>query len=105
MSTEGKLVQIFSSKYYINFYYYYRMAVERELDKTETNLGNIIFDESGYIILYPTMLGVKMVNLYTNRCIKIMGKPENIRPMRLTLFQVFDKSLVIKASVMKLSHN
>lgn len=69
-----------------------RMAVERELDKTETNLGNIIFDESGYIILYPTMLGVKMVNLYTNRCIKIMGKPENIRPMQLALFQVFNKS-------------
>lgn len=64
------------------------MAVERELDKTETNLGNIIFDESGYIILYPTMLGIKMVNLYTNRCIKIMGKPENIRPMQLALFQV-----------------
>lgn len=75
------------------------MAVERELDKTETNLGNIIFDESGYIILYPTMLGVKMVNLYTNRCIKIMGKPENIRPMRLALFQVFNKSLIIKTSI------
>nr|XP_034189826.1 peptidylprolyl isomerase domain and WD repeat-containing protein 1 isoform X2 [Osmia lignaria] len=64
-----------------------RMAVERELDKTETNLGNIVFDESGYMILYSTMLGVKLVNLYTNRCIKIMGKPENIRPMQLALFQ------------------
>lgn len=73
------------------------MAVERELDKTDTNLGNIIFDESGYIILYPTILGVKMVNLYTNRCIKILGKPENIRPMQLTLFQVFNKSFVIQA--------
>lgn len=64
------------------------MAVERELDKTETNLGNIVFDESGYMILYSTMLGVKLVNLYTNRCIRIMGKPENIRPMQLALFQV-----------------
>ncbi|XP_043784230.1 peptidylprolyl isomerase domain and WD repeat-containing protein 1 isoform X2 [Apis laboriosa] len=64
-----------------------RMAVERELDKTETNLGNIVFDESGYIVLYSTMLGVKVVNLYTNRCIRIMGKPENIRPMQLALFQ------------------
>jgi len=73
------------------------MAVERELDKTETNLGNIIFDESGYFILYPTMLGVKMVNLYTNRCVKIMGKPENIRPMRLALFQVFNKNQMNKA--------
>lgn len=67
------------------------MAVERELDKTETNLGNIVFDESGYIILYSTMLGVKVVNLYTNRCIRIMGKPENIRPMQLALFQVCTK--------------
>lgn len=66
----------------------FRMAVERELDKTETNLGNIVFDESGYIVLYSTMLGVKVVNLYTNRCIRIMGKPENIRPMQLALFQV-----------------
>lgn len=68
---------------------FFRMAVERELDKTETNLGNITFDESGYMILYSTMLGVKLVNLYTNRCIRIMGKPENIRPMQLALFQVF----------------
>lgn len=71
----------------------FRMAVERELDKTETNLGNIVFDESGYIILYSTMLGVKVVNLYTNRCIRIMGKPENIRPMQLALFQVCIKNL------------
>lgn len=64
------------------------MAVERDLDKTETNLGNIIFDESGYMIMYSTMLGIKLVNIYTNKCIKIMGKPENLRPMRLALFQV-----------------
>ncbi|XP_074097124.1 peptidylprolyl isomerase domain and WD repeat-containing protein 1 [Cotesia typhae] len=64
-----------------------RMAVERELDKTKTNLGNIIFDESGYIIMYSTMLGIKLVNIYTNRCIRILGKPENLRPMQLALFQ------------------
>ncbi|XP_044020804.1 peptidylprolyl isomerase domain and WD repeat-containing protein 1 isoform X1 [Aphidius gifuensis] len=64
-----------------------RMAVEKELDKTGTNLGNIIFDESGYMIMYSTMLGIKLVNIYTNKCIKIIGKPENIRPMKLALFQ------------------
>lgn len=64
------------------------MAVERELDKTEANLGNIIFDESGYMIMYSTMLGVKLVNLFTNRCVTVMGKPENFRPMQLALFQV-----------------
>ncbi|XP_034947140.1 peptidylprolyl isomerase domain and WD repeat-containing protein 1 [Chelonus insularis] len=64
-----------------------RMAVERELDKSQINLGNIIFDDSGYMVMYSTMLGIKIVNIYTNKCIKIMGKPENLRPMQLTLFQ------------------
>lgn len=72
-----------------------RMAVERELDKTETNLGNIVFDESGYMILYPTMLGIKLVNIYTSRCTKIMGKPENIRPTQLALFQVNHNNIIV----------
>ncbi|PSN40014.1 Peptidylprolyl isomerase domain and WD repeat-containing protein 1 [Blattella germanica] len=64
------------------------MAAERDLEKSEAiNLGNIIFDESGYFVLYATMLGVKVVNLFTNRCVKIIGKPENLRPLKLALFQ------------------
>lgn len=72
-----------------------RMAVERELDKMEMNLGNIVFDESGYMIMYSTMLGIKLVNLYTNRCIKVLGKPENIRPLQLALFQVLSLSFIL----------
>lgn len=65
------------------------MAAERDLEKSEAvNLGNIIFDESGYFVLYTTMLGIKVVNLYTNRCVKIIGKPENLRPLKLALYQV-----------------
>jgi peptidylprolyl isomerase domain and WD repeat-containing protein 1 len=65
------------------------MAAERDLEKSEAiNLGNIIFDESGYFVLYATMLGIKVVNLYTNRCVKIIGKPENLRPLKLALYQV-----------------
>ncbi|XP_021915870.1 peptidylprolyl isomerase domain and WD repeat-containing protein 1 isoform X2 [Zootermopsis nevadensis] len=65
-----------------------RMAAERDLEKSEAvNLGNIIFDESGYFVLYTTMLGIKVVNLYTNRCVKIIGKPENLRPLKLALYQ------------------
>lgn len=65
-----------------------RMAVERELDKTVSlSLSNIIFDDSGYFILYPTMLGIKVVNVHTNTCARVLGKPENARFMNLTLFQ------------------
>lgn len=65
------------------------MAIERELDKTEiSHTANLCFDESGHYLFYPTMLGVKVVNTFSNTLIKIIGKPENLRVLRVTLFQV-----------------
>ncbi|XP_054279238.1 peptidylprolyl isomerase domain and WD repeat-containing protein 1-like [Macrosteles quadrilineatus] len=65
-----------------------RMAVERDLDKSDSlRLSNLMFDESGYLLLYPTMLGVKVVNWYTNRCVRFLGKPENLRILKISLFQ------------------
>ncbi|NXX98471.1 PPWD1 protein, partial [Centropus bengalensis] len=65
-----------------------RMAVERELEKVDAvRLINIIFDETGHFVLYGTMLGIKVINVETNRCIRILGKQENIRVMQLALFQ------------------
>lgn len=65
-----------------------RMANERDLEKSE-HLGhaNIVFDDSGHFVLYPTMLGVKVVNIETNRCVKILGKGDNLRPLHVALFQ------------------
>lgn len=65
------------------------MAVEKEIEKTGVlKLSSILFDESGYFLLVPTMLGVKIINVFTNRLTKIIGKPENLRILRLALFQV-----------------
>jgi peptidylprolyl isomerase domain and WD repeat-containing protein 1 len=65
-----------------------RMANERELEKSDfLSLSNIVFDYSGNFILYSTMVGVKMINIFTNRCVKIIGKGDNIRPLHLALFQ------------------
>ncbi|CAD7014865.1 unnamed protein product [Ceratitis capitata] len=65
-----------------------RMAVERDLDKSEFNTSNnILFDISGHFIMYPTMLGVKVINIETNRCVSILGKTDNIRPLHIALFQ------------------
>ncbi|NXA32365.1 PPWD1 protein, partial [Eudromia elegans] len=65
-----------------------RMAVERELEKVDAvRLINIVFDETGHFVLYGTMLGIKVINVETNRCIRILGKQENIRVMQLALFQ------------------
>uniref|UniRef100_A0A3B3QYV8 peptidylprolyl isomerase n=2 Tax=Paramormyrops kingsleyae TaxID=1676925 RepID=A0A3B3QYV8_9TELE len=65
-----------------------RMAVERELEKVDAiRLTNIIFDETGHFVLYGTMLGIKVINVETNRCVRILGKQENIRVVQLSLFQ------------------
>lgn len=65
-----------------------RMAGERDIEKSGSlTTANILFDASGHFILYPTMLGIKMVNIETNRCVKILGKGDNIRPLHLALFQ------------------
>lgn len=65
------------------------MAFERDLEKSDAfQLCNITFDESGYILLYGTMLGIKFVNIHTHRCVRLLGKPENLRILKVALFQV-----------------
>lgn len=71
-----------------NIIIFNRMATERELEKSDalTNV-NIEFDYSGHFILYPTMIGIKVVNIETNRCMKILGKGDNLRPLHVSIFQ------------------
>ena len=65
-----------------------RVAVERELEKTDSfEFINPVFDHSGFFLLYTTMLGVKVINLHTNKCVKILGKNENARFLRIALYQ------------------
>ncbi|XP_022184838.2 peptidylprolyl isomerase domain and WD repeat-containing protein 1 [Nilaparvata lugens] len=65
-----------------------RMAGERDLEKSDVfHLCNLTFDESGYLLMYGTMLGIKVVNLHTNRCVRLLGKSENLRILKIALFQ------------------
>eukprot|EP01118_Nematostelium_gracile_P000454 TRINITY_DN10503_c0_g1_i2.p1 TRINITY_DN10503_c0_g1~~TRINITY_DN10503_c0_g1_i2.p1 ORF type:complete len:586 (-),score=137.92 TRINITY_DN10503_c0_g1_i2:76-1833(-) len=66
-----------------------RMTVEREIDNSD-NLppSNVIFDESDNFILYSTMLGIKMVNITTNKVLRMIGQGEsNNRFLSLALYQ------------------
>lgn len=46
-----------------------RMAVEKEIEKTEdVPLPNATFDESSNFLLYPTLLGIKVVILFLVPC-------------------------------------
>ncbi|XP_022087766.1 peptidylprolyl isomerase domain and WD repeat-containing protein 1-like isoform X2 [Acanthaster planci] len=69
-----------------------RMAAERDLQKSDAfSLANIVFDETGNFVLYATMLGIKTLNLYSNKCPRMLGKPENIRFLQLALHQGVSK--------------
>ncbi|KAI9194510.1 hypothetical protein LWI28_006679 [Acer negundo] len=66
-----------------------RMAVEKEIEKTESApQPNAIFDESSNFLIYATLLGIKVVNLHTNKVARILGKVENNdRFLRIALYQ------------------
>ncbi|XP_044506984.1 peptidyl-prolyl cis-trans isomerase CYP71 [Mangifera indica] len=66
-----------------------RMAVEKEIEKTESAPPpNAIFDESSNFLIYATLLGIKVVNLHMNKVARILGKVENNdRFLRIALYQ------------------
>lgn len=83
----GQFIRNVSAKFLAIFFF--RMANERDLEKSDSLVhSNIVFDYSGHFIVYSTMVGVKMVNITTNRCVQIIGKGDNLRPLHVALFQV-----------------
>lgn len=65
-----------------------RLAVERELENPVVRpRANVIFDESGHFILYGSLYGIKCINTYTNRVIRVYGKDEPFRALNLAMYQ------------------
>eukprot|EP00871_Galdieria_phlegrea_P003199 jgi/Galph1/3880/GphlegSOOS_G2554.1 len=71
-----------------------RMAREKEIgraieEKQENlSLPNVIFDTSNHFIIYATLLGIKIVNIETNKLARIIGLKENTeRFLMLSLYQ------------------
>lgn len=65
-----------------------RLAVERELENPALqNKINVIFDESSNFILYGSILGTKVINILTNRVVKVFGKDEPFRALNLAIYQ------------------
>jgi peptidylprolyl isomerase domain and WD repeat-containing protein 1 len=87
-----------------------RLAVERELEmpgpdgQVHGRWSNAIWDETGSFILYPSLLGIKgksaplllpqrfaefdtVLNVVTNRVVRVLGKDEAVRFLNLSLYQ------------------
>ncbi|KAF8158121.1 peptidyl-prolyl cis-trans isomerase [Crassisporium funariophilum] len=70
-----------------------RLAMERELElpgpdgHVPGRWSNAVWDESGSFVLYPSLLGIKVVNVVTNRVVNMLGKDEVVRFLNLSLYQ------------------
>ena len=65
-----------------------RMAQEKEVEsQASKGRTNLIFDESSNFIIYGSMVGIKVLNTYTNQVVKTYGKDENFRALHLGIYQ------------------
>lgn len=69
-----------------------RQSLEKDYLKSDLAApSNVVFDESDNIIIYPTLIGIKIVNILENKVMKILGKVENERFCSICLFQGIPK--------------
>ncbi|KAF1953995.1 hypothetical protein CC80DRAFT_449981 [Byssothecium circinans] len=65
-----------------------RLGIERELDQPSIRSRmNVVFDETGNFILYGSMYGVKVLNTFSNKRVKLYAQEESFRPLWLSLYQ------------------
>ncbi|TPX41199.1 hypothetical protein SeLEV6574_g06213 [Synchytrium endobioticum] len=85
-----------------------RLALEREIEKIpggQSATVNAVFDESGHFLLYPTLFGIKVINITTNRVVKIIGRGETQRFMHLALYQGAPRRKTLMTLAMAASDN
>lgn len=65
-----------------------RLAIEKELEKSnQSRFVNAVFDDSGHFVIYGSLLGVKTVNIRTNKLARLLGKSESNRFVNVSLYQ------------------
>lgn len=76
------------------------MEHELEASPGAAATQNAVFDETGHFLVYASLLGIKVVNVETNRLVRVLGKLEaGERFLHVALFQGVPKvdSQLVKA--------
>lgn len=83
-----------------------RLLGEREIELPRVrNRINVIFDETGYFIMYGSILGIKVVNTITNKVVKVYGKDESFRALDLAIYQGQPEKKGVMTAAMAASDN
>lgn len=65
-----------------------RLAVERDLQRSPYFYDlKAIFDQTGQFLLYPSPIGIKVINLENNRVVRLLAREESIRPLQIALYE------------------
>lgn len=91
-----------------------RLAVERDLERSALEavqgastgtVGSAAWSEEGKLLLYPTLLGIKVVNTVTNKVVRLLGRDETVRFTNLALYQGVPKKTNFTSVAMATSDN
>ncbi|ORZ40216.1 peptidyl-prolyl cis-trans isomerase cyp15 [Catenaria anguillulae PL171] len=84
-----------------------RMAIERELEASvqARRYVNAVFDISSEFVLYPTLLGIKIVHVGASRVSALVGGAETLRVLHLALYQGAPKKKKVQTLQMAASEN
>ena len=66
-----------------------KVSNEKDLEKADMlKHNNVTFDKTSNFVAYATLAGIKLVNIYTNKVSRVLGRPENLRFLNVGIFQV-----------------
>ncbi|KAF5385705.1 hypothetical protein D9757_005503 [Collybiopsis confluens] len=88
-----------------------RLAAERELElpgpdgRVPGRWSNVVWDESGSFVMYGSLLGIKVVNVVTNRVVRVLGKDEAVRFLNMSLYQGAPAKRSVTTAAMAASAN
>ncbi|KAF5097586.1 hypothetical protein D0Z00_002344 [Geotrichum galactomycetum] len=66
-----------------------RLVIDKELENNVNLLPslNTIFDESSNLLIYASVVGIKIVHIASNKCVRTLGTTDSLRFTNLALFQ------------------
>jgi peptidylprolyl isomerase domain and WD repeat-containing protein 1 len=65
-----------------------RLAIERDLQRSPYfNDLKAIFDQSSQFIIFPSLIGIKVMNLESNRLVRLLSREDSLRPLQIALYQ------------------
>lgn len=94
-----------------------RLALEREISNAKggqaftSNMSKIkifnclAFDETGQFLIYPTFLGIKIMNVFEDKVFRFIGETESLRFLNITLYQGAPKKKAVITLEMATSDN